>query len=202
MYKKFDSKLKSHVLTIFAGECYVSRTSEIISTVLGSCIAVCLHDEAAGIGGMNHFMLPENGKEPGPHLSGSSLKENELSQKSMRYGITSMEVLIAEMMKSGADRKRLTAKIFGGGKVLRAANNVTSVGDKNIGFTRAFLKMEGIPILGENVGEFHGRKIFFLTDKNSVFVKRVELEPAVIEERKYMKQLEEIKNAGTDITIF
>ena len=200
MYKKYHAKLKSHVLTIFAGEYYVSSTGEIISTVLGSCIAVCLYDKKEGIGGINHFMLPE---EQGPrlHLTDPVLKKEELTNVSMRYGIKSMEVLIAEMMKKGASRKNLTAKIFGGGKVLHRSNTV-SVGDKNIGFTRAFLKMEGIPIIKENVGDYHGRKIFFLTRNNSIFVRKVEIEPTVVEERKYMDKLKDMRSEKPDITIF
>ncbi len=201
MYRKFDSKLKSQVLTIFAGEYYVSSGGEIISTVLGSCISVCLYDKDSGIGGMNHFMLPDS-KNENLHLSGAMLKDEELTQKSMRYGITSMEVLIAEMMKKGASRKNLTAKIFGGGKLLHNPRNIASVGDRNIGFTKAFLKMEGIPILSENVGSYHGRKIFFLTENNSIFLKKVQLEPALTEEKKYMKQLEELKSSQPDITLF
>lgn len=202
MYRKFDSKLKSQVLTIFAGEYFVSSAGEIISTVLGSCIAVCLYDEITGVGGMNHFMLPDESGEKRLHLDGATLQNDELTQKAMRYGITSMEVLIAEMMKAGAARSRLKSKIFGGGKVLKSSATLTSVGDRNIGFTRAFLRTEGIPIVKEDVGDYYGRKIFFLTGKNSIFVKRVEIEPAVAEERRYLEKLEQLRTKKTDITLF
>ena len=202
MYRKFDAKLKSDVMTIFAGEYYISTKKEIISTVLGSCISVCLYDTINEVGGMNHFMLPESSVTSDKlYTKDSIINKEELTEKSMRYGITAMEVLIAEMQKSGADRKFLKAKIFGGGKVLKSKSLLPSVGDKNIGFARAYLKMEGIQIDKENVGDTYGRKIFFLTGRDSIFVKKVALEPAVEEERMYMKKLMELKQQS-DITLF
>ena len=204
MYNKFDAKLQSNVLTIFAGEYYISTKKEIISTVLGSCISVCLYDIIKGIGGMNHFMLPESSVSADKLFSKDSLiNKEELTEQSMRYGITAMEVLIAEMQKKGADRLNLKAKIFGGGKVLTTNNNssMQSIGDKNIGFARAFLKMEGIKIEKEDVGSTYGRKIFFITGRDSVFVKKVAIEPAAAEERSYMRKLLELKKQA-NITIF
>jgi len=120
----------------------------------------------------------------------------------MRYGITSMEKLIADMQKNGAERSQLTAKVFGGGNVLTKTNSMPSIGDKNIGFTRAFLKSEKIKIVSEDVGKNYGRKIFFLTDKNAIFVKRVALEPAEAEERAYMKKILDIKSEQDNVTLF
>ncbi len=195
MYRKYDSKLKSNVLTIFAGEYYISTNKEIISTVLGSCISVCLYDIVTGVGGMNHFMLPESAESKNKIFTKDSLlKKEELSEKSMRYGITAMEVLIAEMQKHGAKRINLQAKVFGGGKVISSNNSMQSIGDKNIGFARAFLKTERIVITKENVGDNYGRKIFFMTGRDSVFVKKVAIEPAVTEEQNYMKKLMLLKN--------
>ncbi len=202
MYKKFDNKLKTDVMTIFAGECYISKKKEVISTVLGSCISVCLYDIIEGIGGMNHFMLPESSALSNQLFSNeTSINKEELSEQSMRYGITAMEVLIAEMQKSGAKRLNLKAKIFGGGKVIARKSTTTSVGDKNIGFARAYLKMEGISIVKEDVGDTYGRKIFFITGRDSVFVKKVAIEPTAIEEQEYLKKLMEIKRKS-DVTLF
>jgi chemotaxis protein CheD len=201
VYKKFDAKLKANIMTIFAGELYISTKQEVISTVLGSCISVCMYDSEKGIGGMNHFMLPESAAAEGRLYSGNELMKEQLTEDSMRYGITAMERLIGEMQKNGAHRINLRAKIFGGGKIITGKTSVTSVGDKNIGFARAYLKTEGIKIESENVGNTFGRKIFFLTGKNSVFVKKVALEPAILEERTYMKKLLELKQK-TDVTIF
>lgn len=199
MYRKFDSKLKCSVITIFAGECFVSKKDDVISTVLGSCIAVCLIDEKNNIGGMNHFMLPEDRSVH--HLNGGMLKKDVMDDNAMRYGITAMEVLIAEMQKNGANRKNLRAKIFGGGNVISNTHTTESVGDKNIGFAKAFLKTEGILIEKESIGDKFGRKIFFLTGENRVFLKKVAIENALTEELNYMKKLKDLK-AQTDITLF
>lgn len=201
MLKKYDPKLGSTVFTIYAGELYVSTAKEIISTVLGSCISVCLFDEEAGIGGMNHFMLPENAVGNKRWYQGLSIDKEALSEKSLRYGIHAMEVLIAEMQKKGAERRNLRAKVFGGGQVLKKNGSYLSVGEKNIGFARAFLKMEGIKIEKENVGKDFGRKIFYLTERNAVFVKKVPMESAVGEEEDYVKRLLKFKEQG-DVTLF
>jgi len=199
MYRKYDGRFKTQIMTIFAGEYYISSSQEVISTVLGSCIAVCLYDSVNKIGGMNHFMLPSGNQESFIH--DSVIDKDKLTEQSMRYGITAMEVLVGEMQKRGARRTHMKAKIFGGGKVINKSMTGPSVGDKNIGFAKAYLKMEKIPIESENVGETFGRKIYFLTENNSVFLKRVELEPAVEEERNYMKKLQALKQKS-DVTIF
>lgn len=201
MYRKYDAKLKSNIMTIFAGEYYISTTGEVISTVLGSCISVCMYDPIKGIGGMNHFMLPESSGASEKYYTQNKLNTEQLTENSMRYGITAMEILIGELQKKGAHRVNLRAKIFGGGNVITKTTTGPSVGDKNIGFARAYLKTEGIKIESENVGNTYGRKIFFLTGKNSVFVKKVALEPAINEERNYMKKLLELKQKS-EVTIF
>jgi len=146
-------------------------------------------------------MLPENSNMKEQLYSQNALNKEKLTENSMRYGITAMEILIGELQKKGAQRLNLRAKIFGGGKVISKMTKGPSVGDKNIGFARAYLKTEGIKIESENVGNTYGRKIFFLTGKNSVFVKKVALEPAIDEERAYMKILLELKQKS-DVTIF
>lgn len=200
MYRKYQSQFKSTVLTIFAGELYVSARQEILSTVLGSCIAVCLYDAKNRVGGMNHFMLPQETKHNIDRQW--ELKQESLTDQSLRYGMTSMEKLIAEMQKKGAERSQLKAKVFGGGNVLTRMSAGPSVGDKNIGFTRAYLRSEGIPIDVSDVGKDYGRKIFFLTSQNSVFVKKVALEAAEKEEEIYLKKLKEFKKEQDSVTLF
>ncbi|WP_028974378.1 chemotaxis protein CheD [Spirochaeta cellobiosiphila] len=199
MYRKYNAQLKANVLTIFAGETYVSSKQEILCTVLGSCVSVCLYDPVSKVGGMNHFMLPE---DKSSSLKNEALAGESLVEKSMRYGITAMEVLIADMQKNGANRNTLRAKIFGGGNVISRNAQTESVGDKNIGFARAFLKSELIAIDSEDVGKDFGRKIFFLTGENSVFVRKVGLDQAVAEEQNYMKKLREIKRSNENVTLF
>ncbi|MCP4180118.1 MAG: chemotaxis protein CheD [bacterium] len=203
MYKKLDRKLNKYVITIYPGEMYISTEHEILSTVLGSCIAVCLYDTIKKIGGMNHFVLPVSSLENNKlFVDSSCIKKEQLSEESMRYGITAMDTLIAEMQKKGATRLNLVAKIFGGGNVLtRGGSTRQSVGDKNIDFARAYLKMEKIKISKEDVGRDFGRKIFFMTEKGSVFVKKVGFDPIEKKEQEYLKKLLEIKRKS-DVTIF
>ncbi len=108
-----------------------------ITTVLGSCIAACLYDDVAGIGGMNHFMLPAS--TYGDRVCGS-------------YGVHAMEILINKLMQLGASRMRLKAKLFGGGKVIHRLKQFEDVGERNIRFAKEFLACESIPIVAEKVG--------------------------------------------------
>ncbi len=200
MYSKYSHKYKSDIITIFAGEYYTSNKREVISTVLGSCISVCLFDTKKGIGGMNHFMLPTGSGNNFVNKS-SGLQKEKLTENSLRYGITSMEVLIAQMQKKGAKRENLQAKIFGGGRVITLKSTAPSIGEKNINFARAFLHTEGISIESEDVGDNAGRKIFYLQGENSVFVKRIPITDAIEEEEKYIYKLEQLKEK-MDVTFF
>lgn len=132
-------------INIVQGEHRVSDSPDVaLTTVLGSCIAACLYDRLRGVGGMNHFLLGE---------SGSGLGEAE-----MRYGAYAMEVLINDLMKAGANRQRLQAKVFGGAKMFKTLNDV---GAGNSAFARRFLMNEGIPIVAESVGGGGARRVEF-----------------------------------------
>ena len=203
MYKKFNNKFGSEVVTIFPGEIYVSAEGEIISTVLGSCIAVCLYDKYNKIGGMNHFMLPVN-RAAEVDVSQLMKQPGIFYSKELRYGTVSMEVLIGELQKIGADRKNLKAKIFGGGRVLKEQSGHLDIGAKNIKFAEAYLKLENIDIVKKSVGEDHGRKIFFMTDNFKVLLKKVsDAEPVNIpkEESLYNKKIEQ-KDAPGSVDLF
>ncbi|MCA8963049.1 MAG: chemoreceptor glutamine deamidase CheD, partial [Planctomycetes bacterium] len=99
----WDSRHERFSVKVGAGQCYVSSHDEVLSTVLGSCIAACIHDPRSGLGGMNHFMLPS-----GP---GSSTR---VDSEANRYGNFAMETLINAILKNGGRRERLVAKVFGG----------------------------------------------------------------------------------------
>ncbi|WP_253716896.1 chemotaxis protein CheD [Sphingomonas sp. AP4-R1] len=118
------------------------------TTVLGSCIAVCLHDRGAAVGGMNHFLLadyaPLAGEDP---------------QLLSRYGVHAMELLINAMMHRGGRRDHLKARIYGGASMRDGLGNI---GERNTEFARTFLRREGIPVLGEEVGGNAARRIEFL----------------------------------------
>lgn len=133
-----------NLIHVLQGEFRVSnRRDDLLSTLLGSCVATCVYDSFAGVGAMNHFLLPDGG----------------LGDKaSLRYGVNSMEQMINALLKHGADRRRLEAKIFGGGRMLPGLRNI---GHDNIEFARWFLNGENIRIAGENVGGTQGRKLRF-----------------------------------------
>ncbi len=143
------------------GDLHASRTPTIVKTLLGSCISACLFDATAIVGGMNHFLLPGNVHDPG---------------LSTRYGINAMEVLINEMLRLGADRRRLAAKIFGGADIFRADHPYMRIGSKNIAFVREFLATERIPIVGERTGGHHGLILHYHPHTFDVLVKPVATE--------------------------
>ena len=148
------------VVTIQIGGVFASRGSVLIKTVLGSCIATCLRDPVSGIGGMNHFMLPE------PFNGGAG---EELS----RYGVHAMELLIGNIQKLGGERERLQAKVFGGGHVLDIPESADGVPQQNIRFVQGFLQTEGIPLLAHDLGGRGARHIQFDTASGTVRLKRL-----------------------------
>ncbi|MFL0809572.1 MAG: chemoreceptor glutamine deamidase CheD [Agarilytica sp.] len=147
---------------ILPGECYVSKTGEMIVTVLGSCIAACIRDTRLGVGGMNHFMLPVQ-----QNHSGRSAITAELA-----YGNWAMEFLVNEILKLGGKKSSLEIKIFGGGKVLSSISNI-DIGARNIDFVKQFIANEGMSILAEDVGSNCPRKVLYFPDTGSVKLKRL-----------------------------
>lgn len=129
---------------LIQGEYRVSADPALAyTTVLGSCVATCLHDPLAKVGGLNHFLLP--GSKDGAH-------------ESLSYGVHSMELLINALLKRGAARDRLEAKLFGGAKMMNA---LSDIGGQNARFAREFLIREGIPLVGESLGGDRARRIQF-----------------------------------------
>jgi len=134
--------------TVAQGERAVSADPEMVfSTVLGSCVAVCLHDPVAAVGGMNHFLLP-----------GDPVGARDQLKTAASYGAYLMEVLINDLMRLGARRERLQAKIFGGANVVRGLSNI---GAANAEFARRFLAHEGITIVAEDLGGARARRVQF-----------------------------------------
>jgi chemotaxis protein CheD len=149
---------------ILPGEYFVTCSDEAITTVLGSCIAACIRDPVVRVGGMNHFMLPEDSSE------GKSPWSEGPGGLATRYGSYAMESLINELMKLGARRDRLEVKLFGGGKIL---SSMTDVGKKNITFAKAFLKLEGFKIAAEDVGDVCPRRVLYFPTTGVVMLKRL-----------------------------
>src|SRR6218665_1824999 len=139
-----DAARRVHVIQ---GEFKVVRDPNVVlSTILGSCVAACIRDPNAGVGGMNHFLLP------GSAVPGGG------GGDATRYGVHLMELLINGLLKKGARRDRLEAKIFGGAKTIATFSNV---GEQNAAFAMQVLKDEGIPVVGSSTGGDHGRKLEF-----------------------------------------
>jgi chemotaxis protein CheD len=158
----FDRTFDREAAKISPGEYYYTNKDMVIVTVLGSCVSACIRDTASGIGGMNHFMLPDSAKAD---------KDSPVSE-SMRYGTYAMEVLINQLLKNGARRENLEAKIFGGGNVLKSFT-IMNVGDRNAAFVRNFLKEERIKVAGEDLNDVFPRKVYFFPKTGKVLVKKL-----------------------------
>ena len=180
---------------ILPGEYFVTRSDEAITTVLGSCIAACIRDPAVRIGGMNHFMLPED------NSVGKSSWIDGPGGLATRYGSYAMESLINELMKLGARRDRFEVKLFGGGKIL---SSMTDVGKKNILFAKEFLKLEGFKISAEDVGDACPRRVMYFPANGIVMCKRLRaLDVVDIAQREtsYLTSLA-AKPADNDVELF
>lgn len=158
----FDRTFNTDAAKISPGEFYYTDKDMLIVTVLGSCISACIRDKVTGVGGMNHFMLP---------ASASADKDSPISE-SMRYGSYAMEVLINQLIRNGAQRKNLEAKIFGGGAVIKSFAS-TNVGERNAQFVKTFLHNEGIEITGEDLLDIYPRKVYFFPKTGKVLVKKL-----------------------------
>jgi chemotaxis protein CheD len=155
----YDRTFDCDAAKILPGEYYFTGHDMLIVTVLGSCVSACIRDRATGLGGMNHFMLPDGG-DSGPVSA------------SMRYGGYAMEVLINDLLKAGARREHLEAKVFGGGAVLRGFTAM-NVGERNAAFVTQFLKTERIPVLAEDLNDIYPRKVYFFPRTGKVLVKKL-----------------------------
>ena len=145
------------------GEFLVTDRDVMLVTVLGSCVSACMRDPLAGVGGMNHFMLPDAEAE-----SRSSSWANE----SARYGSYAMEMLINELLKRGASRARLETKVFGGGAVL-AGFTTNPVGQRNSEFVLRYLRDEGLPVSGQDLLEIYPRRVHYFPRTGKVMVRRL-----------------------------
>lgn len=172
----------SHTANIHIGGVYASREPAVVRTILGSCIAVCLRDPIARVGGMNHFLLPHGGTH---------------EAESARYGVHAMELLINACMKAGADRRNIEAKVFGGGHVLRiASTGGMDVARSNIRFINEFLDVENIPVLKRDVGGTSPREVYFYTDTGRVLLRRLTPSNIAVDELVKTEQSEALSQAA------
>lgn len=179
-------------ISIHIGEYYADREPAVIHTVLGSCVAACLFDPYTRTGGMNHILLP--GK--------ADLKKYD---DSARYGVNAMELLINNMMRLGASRKYLLAKVFGGAHMMSGISIENGVGRKISSFVLEFLDRENIEVISKDVGGTDSRKIFFYTDTGEVFLRRIESTYRQrIAEKEILEAKKVVRKAGKsgEITFF
>jgi len=158
----WDKQNEIYSAKILPGQYYVTNNNESIVTVLGSCISACIRDTKAGIGGMNHFMLPITEEE----FSGRNVRLSGAA----RYGNYAMEMLINDILKNGGDRNNLEVKIFGGGKIIA---NMTDVGERNIEFAASYLRSEGLNPIASDIGNVFPRKVYYFPQTGKVRVKRL-----------------------------
>ncbi len=187
----YDRTFDCDAAKILPGEYYYTGKNMLIVTVLGSCVSACIRDRITGLGGMNHFMLPDSGDVSNPVSA------------SMRYGSFAMEILINDLLKAGARREHLEAKVFGGGAVLRGFSAM-NVGERNAAFVMNFLKTERIPVLAEDLNDIYPRKVYFFPKTGRVLVKKLmqtQNDTLAKRELDYAKRLK-VEPVGGDIDLF
>lgn len=189
----WDPRHATWAAKLVPGDYYVTRHDEVLLTVLGSCVAVCIRDPASGIGGMNHFMLPR----PPPREED---RWHGLSGTATRYGTASMEQLIGHLIKHGADRARLEVKLFGGGRVLAG---LTDVGRQNIEFAREFMHAEKLIVAAEDLGGVWPRQVQYFPQTGRARVRRLERADRQLAEREaeYLDAIEHRPRPG-DLDLF
>jgi chemotaxis protein CheD len=190
-HRFYDASQSAWVVKVLPGEFYVTpKSDEILVTVLGSCVAACIRDQRAGIGGMNHFMLPL------AHASGWGD-----DHQSARYGNFAMEKLINELIKAGCSRERMEVKVFGGGNVTETNN---AIGTQNAEFVLRYLEAEGLICSAQDLGGSYPRRIHYYPGTGRV-VRRLlggsDTAAIAREEIEYANSLSPSKTTG-DIQLF
>jgi chemotaxis protein CheD len=156
----FDRQLGCAVVKVMPGEYEVGGADLTLVTLLGSCVSACIRDPLAGVGGMNHFMLP------------ADQRESAAGAENARYGAYAMEVLINEVLKRGGRRERLEAKVFGGANVI-AGMTTTAVGDRNVRFVLDYLHRESIAVAARDLGGQAARKLAYFVGSGRVLVRHL-----------------------------
>jgi chemotaxis protein CheD len=181
-----DRHFGMQTLKILAGEYVASGDDVMLATLLGSCVAVCLFDAERHVGGMNHFLLPD---------SRSGRRDSEPA----RYGAYAMEMLINELLKLGARREQLQAKVFGGGNVVPGLER-SGIGDRNAAFALEYLERESVPVVAQDLLGDRPRRVNFFVRDGRALVRR--LPPAqgvnvLAQERLYESRLRDSPTAGS-----
>ncbi|MGR8929047.1 MAG: chemoreceptor glutamine deamidase CheD [Gammaproteobacteria bacterium] len=171
---------------LLPGEYYVTTENEMITTVLGSCVSACIRDSVTGIGGMNHFMLPETTKQ---RLNN---RDETIVGTAMRYGNYAMEHLINTILQFGGRRKNLEVKLFGGGKIIAT---LSDVGSRNIEFVLDYVDMEALTLVAHDLGDIYPRKVNFFPCTGRVRMKKIKdlhNETIMLRERQYSSRIKDV----------
>jgi chemotaxis protein CheD len=188
----YDRNFDTDAAKVLPGEYYVTGQDMLLVTVLGSCVAACIRDNGNGIGGMNHFMLPD-----------SRVDETGPLSTSARYGTYAMEILINHITKMGARRANLEAKVFGGGNVL-AGLTVANVGERNAEFVLRFLQTENIRVVARDLVDIYPRKVYYFPKTGKVLVKKlrnIHNDTIFEREKDYGSRLQK-SNVGGEVELF
>lgn len=154
----FDRDDQMDAVKLLPSEYFVTAKPMVLTTVLGSCVSACIRDSAAGIGGMNHFMLPGDGMY-------------DRQGGGLRYGEQAMRTLVEEICRRGGRRDRMEAKVFGGGRVI--AGMASRIGEANALFAMTWLEREGIRVLAQDLNGEQARRVHYLPASGQVRVRRL-----------------------------
>ncbi len=188
----FDRNFNLDAAKILPGEYYVTGRDMVLVTVLGSCVAACIRDPERKVGGMNHFMLPDSNGDPHNPYSASA-----------RYGTYAMEILVNQLIKLGARKSSLEAKVFGGGRVMKAMS-LTNVGERNAEFVLDYLRVEGIRLVAQDLLDVFPRKVYYFPDSGRALIRRlrtVNNDTIMVREKEYSKRLAKSSVEG-DVDLF
>ncbi|HEX8964633.1 MAG TPA: chemoreceptor glutamine deamidase CheD [Rhodocyclaceae bacterium] len=186
----FDRQFEVEAVKVLPGEYYVTAADIVLVTVLGSCVSACIRDRDKGVGGMNHFMLAD-------------AVDRDIVSASARYGVYAMEMLINHLLKMGARKSALEAKVFGGGRVLSSLST-SQVGERNCEFVLDFLATEGIAVAAQDLLDVYPRKVYYFPTTGRVLVRklvRMHNDTVMKREKEYAERLSEAPVTG-DIELF
>lgn len=144
---------------LYPGTLFTSKQDSVITTILGSCVSVCIWDRVLRFGGMNHFLLPL--------WNGEGLQ-------TPKYGNIAIPLLIERVLGLGGRKDNLAAKVFGGANVLEGSNGLFNIGERNIMIAADMLQENRISVISKDVGGSSGRKVMFRTETGDVLVKKIQ----------------------------
>ena len=182
----WDQENQKVAAKLLPGDYYVTTSDEMITTVLGSCVSACIRDVVSGIGGMNHFMLPETTTK-----LRLNTEDESIVGMALRYGNYAMEHLINTILQQGGKRKNLEVKLFGGGKIIATLGDV---GSRNIAFALNYVETEALSLVSHDLGDIYPRKVNYFPQTGRVRMKKIKdlhNETILLREKRYSQQIKD-----------